>query len=32
MSCAIVIGSEGRGVSLHLAEHATALSIPTTGV
>jgi RNA methyltransferase, TrmH family len=31
-SCAIVIGSEGRGVSLHLAEHATALRIPTTGV
>jgi TrmH family RNA methyltransferase len=32
ISCAIVIGSEGRGVSEHLAEHATALRIPTTGV
>jgi TrmH family RNA methyltransferase len=31
-SCAIVIGSEGRGVSERLAEHATALRIPTTGV
>jgi RNA methyltransferase, TrmH family len=31
-SCAIVIGSEGRGVSQQLAEHATALRIPTTGV
>jgi RNA methyltransferase, TrmH family len=32
MSCAIVIGSEGRGVSLNLAEHAIALRIPTSGV
>jgi TrmH family RNA methyltransferase len=32
ISCAIVIGSEGRGVSQHLAEFATALRIPTTGV
>jgi TrmH family RNA methyltransferase len=32
ISCAIVIGSEGRGVSQHLYEHATALRIPTTGV
>jgi len=32
ISCAIVIGSEGRGVSQQLAEHATALRIPTTGV
>jgi TrmH family RNA methyltransferase len=31
-SCAIVIGSEGRGVSPYLAERATALRIPTTGV
>jgi TrmH family RNA methyltransferase len=31
-SCAIVIGSEGRGVSQQLAEHAIALRIPTTGV
>jgi TrmH family RNA methyltransferase len=31
-SCAIVIGSEGRGVSERLAEHAKALRIPTTGV
>jgi TrmH family RNA methyltransferase len=31
-NCAIVIGSEGRGVSQQLAEHATALRIPTTGV
>jgi TrmH family RNA methyltransferase len=31
-SCAIVIGSEGRGVSQQLAEHAKALRIPTTGV
>lgn len=31
-SCAIVIGSEGRGVSEHLSECATALRIPTTGV
>lgn len=32
VSCAIVIGSEGRGVSQHLAEFATALRIPTSGV
>jgi RNA methyltransferase, TrmH family len=32
ISCAIVIGSEGRGVSESLSEHATALRIPTTGV
>ncbi len=32
VSCAIVIGSEGRGVSDHFSEHATALRIPTTGV
>ncbi len=32
ISCAIVIGSEGRGVSQHLAEFATGLRIPTTGV
>jgi len=31
-SCAIVIGSEGRGVSQQLTERATALRIPTTGV
>jgi TrmH family RNA methyltransferase len=31
-SCAIVIGSEARGVSQHLTELATALRIPTTGV
>jgi TrmH family RNA methyltransferase len=31
-SCAIVIGSEGRGVSQQLAEQAIALRIPTTGV
>ena len=31
-SCAIVIGSEGRGVSQRFAEHARALRIPTTGV
>jgi TrmH family RNA methyltransferase len=31
-SCAIVIGSEGRGVSHYLAEHAKGLRIPTTGV
>jgi TrmH family RNA methyltransferase len=31
-SCAIVIGSEGRGVSHDLAGRATALRIPTTGV
>jgi TrmH family RNA methyltransferase len=31
-SCAIVIGSEGRGVSHKLAEHSIALRIPTTGV
>jgi TrmH family RNA methyltransferase len=31
-SCAIVIGSEGRGVSHHLSSHATPLRIPTTGV
>jgi TrmH family RNA methyltransferase len=31
-SCAIVIGSEARGVGQHLAEFATALRIPTTGV
>jgi TrmH family RNA methyltransferase len=31
-SCAIVIGSEGRGVSQNLAERATGLRIPTTGV
>jgi TrmH family RNA methyltransferase len=31
-SCAIVIGSEGRGIRDHIADHATALSIPTTGV
>lgn len=30
--CAIVIGSEGRGISQHLAEFATSLRIPTTGV
>ena len=30
--CAIVIGSEGRGVSRHLGDLATALRIPTTGV
>jgi TrmH family RNA methyltransferase len=32
ISCAIVIGSEGRGVSQHLVEFATALRIPTNGV
>jgi len=32
ISCAIVIGSEGRGVSQHLSDLATALRIPTTGV
>jgi TrmH family RNA methyltransferase len=32
VSCAIVIGSEGRGVSHHLEGFATALRIPTTGV
>lgn len=31
-SCAIVIGSEGRGVSHSLANQATALRIPTSGV
>jgi RNA methyltransferase, TrmH family len=31
-SCAIVIGSEGRGVSERLAELAKPLRIPTTGV
>jgi TrmH family RNA methyltransferase len=31
-SCAIVIGSEARGVSQHLTDLATALRIPTTGV
>lgn len=31
-SCAIVIGSEGRGVSQNLGDRATALRIPTTGV
>jgi TrmH family RNA methyltransferase len=31
-SCAIVIGSEGRGVSQSLADHATAIHIPTSGV
>ncbi len=31
-NCAIVIGSEGRGVSQHLADMATPLRIPTTGV
>ncbi len=31
-SCAIVIGSEGRGVSHRLAASATPLRIPTTGV
>ncbi|HTB12498.1 MAG TPA: RNA methyltransferase [Bryobacteraceae bacterium] len=31
-SCAIAIGSEGRGVSQHLANLATGLRIPTTGV
>ncbi|MGA3188395.1 MAG: RNA methyltransferase [Bryobacteraceae bacterium] len=31
-SCAIVIGSEGRGVSQDLAEHAIGLRIPTMGV
>ena len=31
-SCAIVIGSEGRGVRQHIADLATALRIPTTGV
>ena len=31
-SCAIVIGSEGRGVSQSLADEATALRIPTSGV
>jgi TrmH family RNA methyltransferase len=31
-SCAIVIGSEGRGVRDRLAEFATPLRIPTTGV
>jgi RNA methyltransferase, TrmH family len=30
--CAIVIGSEGRGVSQNLADLATALRIPTAGV
>src|SRR5580698_9594497 len=30
VSCAIVIGSEARGVSQHLTELATALRIPTT--
>ena len=30
--CAIIIGSEGRGVSESLREGATALQIPTTGV
>ena len=30
--CAIVIGSEARGVSSRLAQHATGLKIPTTGV
>jgi TrmH family RNA methyltransferase len=32
MSCAVVIGSEGRGVSERLSEHAVGLRIPTTGV
>ena len=31
-SCAVLIGSEGRGVSSGLAVRATALRIPTTGV
>src|SRR5580692_5053312 len=31
-ACAIVIGSEGRGVRQHLADSATALRIPTSGV
>lgn len=31
-SCAIVIGSEGRGVRQNLGELATPLRIPTTGV
>jgi TrmH family RNA methyltransferase len=31
-SCAIIIGGEGRGVSQHLLDRATALRIPTTGV
>jgi RNA methyltransferase, TrmH family len=31
-SCAIVVGSEARGVSQHLTDLATALRIPTTGV
>jgi TrmH family RNA methyltransferase len=30
--CAIIIGSEGRGVSAALAARATGLRIPTTGV
>jgi TrmH family RNA methyltransferase len=30
--CAIVIGSEGRGVSSVIAERATGVRIPTTGV
>jgi TrmH family RNA methyltransferase len=30
--CAIVIGSEGRGVSARLSERATGLRIPTSGV
>jgi len=31
-SCAMVIGSEGRGVSERLGSRATAVRIPTTGV
>lgn len=30
--CAFVIGSEGRGVSSDVAQHATGIRIPTTGV